>query len=150
MLAEKEEKRRNDDRKKLRERRQVDAKVSLRCFVTVNKAGLTNHTCQKHMLPLKSMCQLCKQIFHQQGFHNHQRDCNKRPRSTYLLGLYHSYHVWQVKWIQPMDKWMVCVCRGGGGGGVATLDAATELSNKKWFTQLKSHFPHQSDHFKEL
>ena len=49
MLAEKEEKRRKGERKKLRERRQVDAEVAHRCthhaciFVAVNKAGLTNY-----------------------------------------------------------------------------------------------------------
>ena len=31
MLAEKEEKRRKDERKKLRERKQMDAEVALRC-----------------------------------------------------------------------------------------------------------------------
>ena len=88
VLAEKEEKRRKDERKKLRERRQVDAEVALCCthpacvFVAVNKAGLTNHTCQKHVLPIKSMCQFCKQLYHQQGLHNHQKRCNKRSRAT--------------------------------------------------------------------
>ena len=62
MVAKKEERRQKNERKKLRERRQVDAEVTLRCthpacvFVSVNKAGLTNHTRQKHILPLKSMC----------------------------------------------------------------------------------------------
>ena len=57
MLAEKEKKGQKDERKKLRERRQVDAEVALRCthpacvIFAVNKAGLTNHTHQKHMLP---------------------------------------------------------------------------------------------------
>ena len=77
-----------DKRKKLRERRQVDAEVALCCahpafiFVVVNKAGLTNHTHQKHMVPLKSMCQFCKQLFYQQGLHNHQRHCNERSHAT--------------------------------------------------------------------
>ena len=54
VLAEKEEKRRKDEKKKLRERRQVDAEVALRCthpacvFVVVNKVGLTNHTPETH------------------------------------------------------------------------------------------------------
>ena len=69
VVAEKEEKRRKDERKKLRERRQVDAEVGLCCthpacvFVVVNKAGLTNYTRQKHMLPLKFMCQFCNNYF---------------------------------------------------------------------------------------
>ena len=84
VLAEKKEKRWKDERKKLRERRQVDVEVALHythpacVFVAVNKAGLTNHTCQKHMLPLKSMCQFCKQLSHQQGLHNHPRHFSKR------------------------------------------------------------------------
>ena len=32
-------------------------------FVAVNKADVTNHTHQKHMLPHKSVCQFCKQFF---------------------------------------------------------------------------------------
>ena len=88
MLAEKEEKRWKDERKKLRERRQVDAEVAPCCthpscvFVAVNKTDLTNRTRQKHMLPLMSMCQFCKQLFHHQGLHNHQRHCNNRPCAT--------------------------------------------------------------------
>ena len=65
VLAEMEEKSRKDEWKKLRERRQVDAEVAL-CYthpacvlVAVNQAGLTIHTRQKHMLPIKSMCQFC-------------------------------------------------------------------------------------------
>ena len=50
-----------------------DDEVTLCCthpvcvLVTVDKAGLTNHTHQTHMLPLKSKCQFCKQLFYQQG-----------------------------------------------------------------------------------
>ena len=47
VLAEKEEEKK-DEKKKLRERRQVDAEavlyISCCIFVTMNKAGLTNHT----------------------------------------------------------------------------------------------------------
>ena len=51
----------------------MDAEVALRhthpacVFIVVNKAGLISHTCQKRMLPMKSMCHFSKQIFHQQG-----------------------------------------------------------------------------------
>ena len=67
VLAEKEEKRQKDERKKLIERRQVNAEVAIHStyptyvFVAVNKAGLTNHTRKKHMLPIKYMSQFCKQ-----------------------------------------------------------------------------------------
>ena len=66
MLVQKEEKQLKDERKKMRERRQVDAKVAFRytdrghVFVAMNKAGLTNQTQQKHMLPIKSICKFCK------------------------------------------------------------------------------------------
>ena len=71
MLPEKEEKRRIDERKKLKERRQVDVEVALRCthpafvYIAVYKAGLTNHTCQKNILTIKSVCHFCKKVFHQ-------------------------------------------------------------------------------------
>ena len=45
--------------KKIRERRQVDTEVGLHgtnpaCIsVAANEASVTNHTCQKHILPIK-------------------------------------------------------------------------------------------------
>ena len=47
----------------------MDVEVALGCthpacvFIAVNKAGLTNHTCQKHMLPLKSMISSANNFF---------------------------------------------------------------------------------------
>ena len=52
-----------------RERRQMDAEVALHCihranvFAAVSKARLTDHTYQKYVLQLKSMCQFSSKYF---------------------------------------------------------------------------------------
>ena len=83
--VEPEEKRHTDERKKLREQRQVDVEEALCCVhpscvvMAVNKAGLTNLARQKLMLPHKSQCQFCRQSFHH---HNHKRAYKQRPHAA--------------------------------------------------------------------
>ena len=84
--AEQEEKRRKDFRKRRREERQRQAESALHCsflgcsFIAANRAGLVNHTRQKHAQPQLTMCQYCSRSVSIQGLHNHERYCRARPR----------------------------------------------------------------------
>ena len=83
---EQEEKRRKDFRKKRHEERQRQTESALRCdflgctFIAANKAGLVNHTRQKHTQSRFATCQYCSRPFGVQGLHNHERYCRHRPR----------------------------------------------------------------------
>ena len=79
------EKKQKDERKRRREGRQMISEAALKCdhpeceFVALNKAGLTNHTRQKHQQPQFAQCVHCHRTFHRQGLLNHQRFCPERP-----------------------------------------------------------------------
>ena len=85
-LEEQEEKRRKDFRKRRREERQRQAESALHCdflgctFIAANKAGLVNHTRQKHTQAQFKLCQYCSCSVGVQGHHNHERYCRARPR----------------------------------------------------------------------
>ena len=79
------EKKQKDERKRRREGRQMACEAALKCahpgceFVALSKAGLTNHTRQKHQHPQLAQCSHCHRTFHRQGLLNHQRFCPERP-----------------------------------------------------------------------
>ena len=79
------EKKQKDERKRRREGRQMTYEAALKCahpeceFVALSKAGLTNHTRQKHQQPQLAQCSQCHRTFHRQGLLNHQRFCPERP-----------------------------------------------------------------------
>ena len=79
------EKKQKDERKRRREGRQMTYEAALKCahpeceFVALSKAGLTNHTRQKHQQPQLAQCSHCHRTFHRQGLLNHQRFCPERP-----------------------------------------------------------------------
>ena len=82
IAAEQEVMRRKDERKKLSEWRQVDAEEAI-CYVhpscifmAENKAGLTNHACQKHMLLQKSQFQF------RQSLHNIRKTFKERSHAV--------------------------------------------------------------------
>ena len=80
-----QEKKNKDERKHRREGRQMTYEAALKCahpeceFVALSKAGLTNHTRQKHQQPQLAQCSHCHRTFHRQGLLNHQRFCPERP-----------------------------------------------------------------------
>ena len=82
------EKKQKDDKKHRREGRQMAAEDALHCeysectFVALNRAGLTNHTCQKHQPPQLNQCTHCNRTFNRQGQANHQRFCGARPTNN--------------------------------------------------------------------
>ena len=82
---EQEEKRRKDFCKRRREERQRQAESALHCvfpgctFIAANRAGLVNHTPQKHTQPSVVICQYCSRPFGAQGHLNHERYCRDRP-----------------------------------------------------------------------
>ena len=65
-------------------------------FMALNKAGLVNHTRQKHQEPQLGQCAHCQRTFNRQGLANHRRFCGTRPTNncvlftSFFLGLYHS------------------------------------------------------------
>ena len=84
--SEVEEKERKDFRRRRREERQRQAEAGLQCnlpgctFIAANKAGLVNHSRQKHRQPCMVPCQHCSRPIGAQGLHNHERFCKDRPR----------------------------------------------------------------------
>ena len=82
------EKKQKDDKKRRREGRQMAAEAALHCeysectFVALNRAGLTNHTRQKHQLPHFNQCTHCNRTFNRQGLANHQHFCGARPTNN--------------------------------------------------------------------
>ena len=82
------EKKQKDDKKRRREGWQMTAEDALHCdysectFVALNRAGLTNHTRQKHQPPQLNQCTHCNRTFNRQGLANHQRVCGARPTNN--------------------------------------------------------------------
>ena len=78
-------KKQKDERKRRREGQQMTYEAALKCahlgceFVALSKAGLTNHTRQKHQQPQLAKCSHCHRTFHRQGRLNHQHFCPERP-----------------------------------------------------------------------
>ena len=48
-------------------------------FEAINRAGLTNHQCQKHTLAIIVQCDHCGKPLSCQRFHNHKQFCSRRP-----------------------------------------------------------------------
>ena len=75
------EKKQKDDKKCRCEGQQMDAEAALHCeypecaFAALNRAGLTNHTHQKHQPPQLSQCAYCNRSFNHQGLANQQCFC---------------------------------------------------------------------------
>ena len=74
-----------DERRQRRKNRLVQANAALSCphpgciFVALSKAGLVNHCRQKYQQALHAQCIYCGKVMLQQGLHNHQRFCGRRP-----------------------------------------------------------------------
>ena len=87
------------------------ASIELRCeepgcmFVGQMKAGLVNHTRQRHgsKVQLQHKCTFCDKSFHKQGIIMHMKHCRMNPDGRFS----------QVACIAQLSD-----CRGGGGGGV--------------------------------
>ena len=83
-----QEKKQKDDRKRRREGRQMASEAALHCehpgceFMALNKAGLVNHTRQKHQEPQLGQCAHCQRTFNRQGLANHKRFCGTRPTNN--------------------------------------------------------------------
>ena len=83
---EQEEKCWKDFCKRRQEKRQRQAESTLHCdflgctFIAANKAGLVNHTHQKHTQSHFAICQYCSCSIGVQGDHNYERYCRARPR----------------------------------------------------------------------
>ena len=85
-------------------------------FVALSKAGLTNHTRQKHQQPQLAQCAHCHRTFHHQGLLNHQRFCPEIPGNCIhttthfslacITPLFHKNRGVQTAW---MDGWCVCM-----------------------------------------
>ena len=73
------------EKKRCEERLQLED-LALHCsfpgctFVASNKAGLVNHTRQKHSQPQMTTCQFCSCPFRLQGFYNHEIFCRHKPQ----------------------------------------------------------------------
>ena len=96
-------------------------------FVALSKAGLTNHTRQKHQQPQLAQCAHCHRTFHHQGLLNHQRFCTEIPGNCIhttthfslacITPLFHKNRGVQTASLVPqepwsansVDGWMVCV-----------------------------------------
>ena len=71
------EKKQKDERKPRCEGQEMACEAALKCahpeceFVALSKAGLTNHTRQKHQQPQLARCSHCHRTFHRQGLLNH-------------------------------------------------------------------------------
>ena len=81
------EKERKDERKVRREEGIQPPSIELRCeepgcmFVGQTKAGLVNHTRQRHgsKAQLQHKCTFCDKSFHKQGIPMHMRHCQMNP-----------------------------------------------------------------------
>ena len=81
------EKERKDERKVKREEGIQLPSIELRCeepgcmFVGQTKAGLVNHTRQRHgrKAQLQNKCAFCDKSFHKQGITMHMRHCQMNP-----------------------------------------------------------------------
>ncbi len=83
-----QEKKQKDDRKRRREGRQMASEAALHCehpgceFMALNRAGLVNHTRQKHQEPQLGQCAHCQRTFNRQGLANHRRFCGSRATNN--------------------------------------------------------------------
>ena len=83
-----QEKKQKDDRKRRREGRQMASEAALHCehpgceFMALNRAGLVNHTCQKHQEPQLGQCAHCQRTFNRQGLANHRRFYGSRATNN--------------------------------------------------------------------
>ena len=79
-----QEKKQKDDKKRRREGRQMASEVALHCehpgceFMALNRAGLVNHTRQKHQEPQLGQRTHCQRTLNCQGLANHRRFCGTR------------------------------------------------------------------------